>query len=79
MISLSIEEARTLLANFTDARNVGKKYWFGLPLNTSSDAMVSNYKATVTVNHSADKNVILHNVHATIPGKLTMGNGKIIL
>lgn len=80
MISISIEEARTLLANFTDARNVGKQYWFevtvfGLPLNTSSDAMVSNYRATVTVSHSTDKNVTLHNVQAAIPGKLIIDNG----
>ena len=70
VISITIKQARVLLAKFTDARNVGKEFWFGLPLNTSSDAVVSNYRATVSVNHDPHKNVTLRNVHATIQGKI---------
>ena len=68
MISISYETARVLLANFTDARDVDRPYWFGLPLNTSSNATVGDYRATVDVHRSSDKTVTLHNIHATIQG-----------
>ena len=61
------------MANFTYAGNVSsgsnKNYWFGLPLNSNSNAITLNYNGIVTVNHNVDKNVTLNNVIATIPGK----------
>ena len=74
VVSISIEDARLILANFTYAGNVSaginKEYWFGLPLNKKLNADTSAYRATVTVNHLPDRNITLHNVIATIPGKL---------
>ena len=73
VVSISIEDARIILANFTYAGNVSagsnKNYWFGLPLNSNPNSITLNYKGIVTVNHDVDKNVTLNNVIATIPGK----------
>lgn len=72
VISVSVEDARIILANFTNAGNVSaginKEFWYGLPLNKDSDDVSSSYIATVTVKHLKDKTVTLNNVIATIPG-----------
>ena len=72
VISVSVEDARIILANFTNAGNVSaginKEFWYGLPLNKDSDDVSSSYQATVTVKHLEDKTVTLNNVIATIPG-----------
>ena len=74
VVSISIEDARTILSNFTYAGNVSsginKDYWFGLPLKLNSNSLSSDYKATVIVTHSKGKNVTLNNVLASIPGKI---------
>ena len=74
VVSISIEDARTILSNFTYAGNVSyginKDYWFGLPLKPNSNSLSSDYKATVIVTHSKGKNVTLNNVLASIPGKI---------
>ena len=74
VVSISIEDARIILSNFTYAGNassgINKDYWFGLPLKLNSNALNSDYKATVIVTHSKGKNVTLNNVLASIPGKL---------
>ena len=74
VVSISIEDARTILSNFTYAGNVSsginKDYWFGLPLKPNSNSLSSNYKATVIVTHSKGTNVTLNTILASIPGNI---------
>ena len=80
VVSISIEDARLLLSNFTYSGNVSdgnnKDYWFGLPLKSNSKNLSSDYKATVEVNHSKDENVTLNNVLASIPGNFDFGYAR---
>ena len=77
VVSISIEDARVLLSNFTYSGNVSdgnnKDYWFGLPLKSNSINLSSDYKATVEVNHSKEENVTLNNVLASFPGNFDFG------
>ena len=78
VVSVSIEDARMILSNYTYSGNVSagsnKDYWFGLPLKSNSNDLKSDYKATVIVNHSAEENVTLNNILASIPGSFKHQN-----
>ena len=49
---------------------VGRGTYIKMYIRQELNADTSAYRATVTVNHFPDRNITLHNVIATIPGKL---------
>ena len=65
VVSLSYNNAKVLLTNFTNSFNVDKSYWFGLPLKTLVER---NFTASVEVNRNFETKS-LHNVVASIPGR----------
>ena len=65
VVGISYDEAEDVLQKYTNAYQVSHKFWYGLPLNTTSQL---NFTAQVEV-YRDEKTVTLNNIIGTIPGR----------
>jgi hypothetical protein len=65
VVSITYDKAREVLQQYTNAKDLSRDFWYGLPLNTSAEL---NFKAKVEVNR-VDVVTSLNNVIGTIPGR----------
>lgn len=65
VLGISYDQAKEILQFYTNSFGVSHDFWYGLPLNTSSEL---NFTAQVRV-YREESTVTLNNIIGTIPGK----------